>query len=304
MRRSLCIGICLLLTSGPAFGQFQDIENPVHSVGVEVTAGQFSFNDGDFGFGADASKHVFEDVEFPTGEQVTGFAQARTNGDPLPALHVHAGVLASSVPPFGVIPTGVRAHAGATLTYNFRINQDQTPPANPSNLPVQVNYVMTADATGYSVNDNAGYSMEASLDVSALLTTGPRFLFMDRIALNTLDGNTIVASPNLNVPPGSQPFPVIMASRFVIHQVTMRGGAAVGAAGNVHSSEIVLEIDPMLSFHQPTFDEMMGDNTFNLADFYSFEFSPGISNVRIPEPSSPLLTIFAGLICCSRRRRV
>lgn len=58
--------------------------------------------------------------------------------------------------------------------------------------------------------------------------------------------------------------------------------------------------DPVFEFDQQAFDDLMGPDTFSLADFYSFEFSPGAE--LIPEPSSVLLCL-AGLMCFTNRRK-
>jgi hypothetical protein len=48
-------------------------------------------------------------------------------------------------------------------------------------------------------------------------------------------------------------------------------------------------VDPLFEFDQAAFDAEMGANTFNLADNYSFGFSPNIPISDTPEPSSLLL---------------
>jgi hypothetical protein len=48
-------------------------------------------------------------------------------------------------------------------------------------------------------------------------------------------------------------------------------------------------VDPLFEFDQAAFDTEMGANTFNLADNYSFGFSPNIPTNATPEPSSWLL---------------
>jgi hypothetical protein len=59
-------------------------------------------------------------------------------------------------------------------------------------------------------------------------------------------------------------------------------GGLEGAEGNV-------SVDPLFEFDQAAFDTEMGANTFNLADNYSFGFSPNIPTNATPEPSSWLL---------------
>lgn len=57
--------------------------------------------------------------------------------------------------------------------------------------------------------------------------------------------------------------------------------------------------DPLFEFDQATFDTWMGENTFQLSDYYGFEFSPGAEIV--PEPSAAVLGV-AGMAGVMLRR--
>jgi hypothetical protein len=64
------------------------------------------------------------------------------------------------------------------------------------------------------------------------------------------------------------------------------------------SSDCQAVADPTFTFDQATFDAEMGSNTFPLADYYSFEFSPNLTATpppSVPEPSS-LLLLGTGLL--------
>lgn len=61
---------------------------------------------------------------------------------------------------------------------------------------------------------------------------------------------------------------------------------------SAHKSQFLSECssmaDPIFEFDQETFDEIMGEETFPLEDFYAFEFSPNLVR-RVPVPAIMLL---------------
>jgi hypothetical protein len=57
--------------------------------------------------------------------------------------------------------------------------------------------------------------------------------------------------------------------------------------------------DPLFTFDQETFDQAFGENSFPLADYFEFTYSPG--TLVAPEPGSALLFL-AGLAGCFVRR--
>lgn len=61
--------------------------------------------------------------------------------------------------------------------------------------------------------------------------------------------------------------------------------------------------DPTFDFDQVAFDQYaasLGQQTFNLGDFYAFEFSPTVVPNVVPEPASGLLLLFGAAFCLRR----
>lgn len=58
-------------------------------------------------------------------------------------------------------------------------------------------------------------------------------------------------------------------------------------------------VDPIISFDQEAFDELMGENTFNLEEYYHLEFSP----VPVPPAIWLIGSGLIGLIGIARRKR-
>lgn len=56
--------------------------------------------------------------------------------------------------------------------------------------------------------------------------------------------------------------------------------------------------DPLIEFDQQRFDEMMGDQSFSLAENFIIKYSPGLEDYQLPEPSSVILAhlCFVGLL--------
>lgn len=91
-------------------------------------------------------------------------------------------------------------------------------------------------------------------------------------------------------------------------------GAALEAICSVEANEnrnsaCQAVADPTFTFDQAAFDAEMGSNTFLLADYYSFEFSPNMTATPppgIPEPSSLILlgTGLLGLMGVALKRTI
>jgi hypothetical protein len=60
--------------------------------------------------------------------------------------------------------------------------------------------------------------------------------------------------------------------------------------------------DPVISFDQEAFDAIMGEDTFNLDEYYQFEFSP--AEVPLPNSAWLLCSGLLGFSAISRRKKV
>lgn len=287
VRQFICFSISVLLLTANAVAQIE-IDDPFYTMGGFVRGTGYNFQDDDFDLQAFGAFVISGDHTFPNG-QVFGFGTITLEA--IPRIAVRSEISGDG--------GDVLTRTGATFAYDFRINKDLQPPVNVISVPVRFDYLLTVDATNLDP-EAVGYEAVSSVNISRLRPTGgPVQVFNDIVEVRSGSGSLIEQSPE-----GALPFEILTVSTQAVHEVFMSAVAEVGGlipSDEPANHEISAFIDPVITFDQATFDEMMGDRTYPLADFFSIEFSPGILNV--PEPTTTALALAAALCLAFRRYR-
>jgi hypothetical protein len=154
-------------------------------------------------------------------------------------------------------------------------------------VPLRVQAVM-----GGSQGDGAAIGMEMSLKVGPPSNQG----LAAEIGYTNLPNGDFV-SPPINVPIGLTP------TNDDQLQIILRANAAanVSAGGHWLESKGSCYVDPTFAFDQATFDAnaaLLGYQTFPLDQYFALEFSPGLDQLGVPEPSSAALLLLGGILPC------
>jgi hypothetical protein len=154
-------------------------------------------------------------------------------------------------------------HGDASVDYSMAVEETGNPPTSGGTVPVKVTWMGEAQTDGW-----------------AYAITGASFNGYSFIVPGVVD---------FNLTPGNEYSGSVYASC----------SAMATYIYGVGYSECQALSDPVFEFDQAAFDAEMGGNTFPLADYYSFGFSPNLT--AAPEPSSLILfgtwmLCFAGVI--------
>lgn len=187
----------------------------------------------------------------------------------------------------------------AGVNFSMTLGEKATPPEGQS--PAAIPFTVTANMEAYSqAQTYNGYTdtafASASLDVDDLENPSSQSSGHSGVSATGTQDN--VASPSLKIETFPGDTMVIGLSTFI-----NIGGADLAAydkgSNSWYSSGLMgafamAVVDPVFAFDQQAFDEEMGPNTYNLSDYYTFNFSPNMTSV--PEPSTMLL-LGTGLLC-------
>jgi hypothetical protein len=197
------------------------------------------------------------------------------------------------------------AEAGfsASAQYHFEIQPVATVPgAAPSLLPV------TFSAHGEGFSERVGYSLSRSIGVAQLFGSPVSFAdgyvefrteVVDEIAYDPVDseyqGGGFDIARSLRLYP-LYTYGVIVSTACYMWAGPVGQNAAASAGCGAF-------VDPLLSFDQAAFDDLMGSATFPLSDYYRFVFSENVGSV-VPIPATAWLLVGGlGVLGLLRRRR-
>lgn len=195
---------------------------------------------------------------------------------------------------------GARASsANMRMAYGFSIeptNIEGTP--QKSRIPIQISATVTADA-----NTNAEASAVVGFVQGKYRPDDPQFgpigpqdpQFSLGVGVNVLADDTVMDSILWeDFITTSTPYYFILAS--ACEAVPVGPGTPVQCSARA---------DPTIEFDQARFDELMGADTFSLADNFQMLYSPGLEDTAIPIPPSVWLfgSGLLGLIGIARRKK-
>jgi len=202
-------------------------------------------------------------ASLPDGQFLHSTGTSLTTLGLSPAADVQ-GSAQSSVPPFEQAPLDTRVYLTSLATFYTSIHLTALPAPHPvDGIPVIMSWTGETHVTGGAVAT---------------------------IAAEVGNGG-FVGTPGVigfTFAPGEQYSAAVEATCYA------------EAQGNA-SSSCQAVADPVFTFDQAKFDAEMATNTFPLADYYQFEFSPNL----VPEPSSLMLLgsgVAALAIACRCRR--
>jgi hypothetical protein len=207
-----------------------------------------------------------------------------------------AGAETASSNPYGIYGSA-HADAWAHIVYEAAIVGTSTPPFPPPAIPIN----FTLKVGGYALGQ-AAWNATASV---VLAETAQQVLY------KRYDQSTWILSP----PDPTADFPSVPAATdsgtflvggsgvaYVILDADC--GATTSHSAGVPRSTCGAFIDPVFSFNQELFDQEMGEDTYNLADYFEFVLTP------VPVPMfSPFLLygllpgLLAGTGVVAMRRR-
>jgi len=304
MRRFLFAIIAAILLPCHAVMGNPVAENTFHNAiaTIDDSTGHLD-RDEDIGFGSGGQADAFA-VVIPESGSVDGAAQVTVTGSPAPGLYVEASLHADAPPDSQVFPAvDLGVLATASLIYEFVLFEDQSPPisVNILRLPVFWEYILVASA--FEANDNPEVLAGADADLrinSYREGTDAEIVFGAHVQADNGGIN-----PDFEVEPLGDDTGAFLGFLPLNrrYEVVMDARAFVGDNSIKHNvnSSVSAFVDPVLRFDQAAFDEMYGSNTFPLEDYYSFRFSPGISNV--PEPSTALMLCLGLLLLGGRGQK-
>lgn len=126
-----------------------------------------------------------------------------------------------------------------------------------------------------------------ALDKVSLQSEGDTFISPVEY-LKTYEGDDVVVTAETEITMAGNVYPSFY------YDAKTNSWVLTGYGGNLETVSSAY-VDPQFAFDQPAFDALMGPNTFTLADYYEFDFSPNIPIQVVPEPCTMLL-LGSGLI--------
>jgi hypothetical protein len=223
---------------------------------------------------------------FATGSFWRGFEEAKTGPDPPSALANSKSESRGVVGANGlIIGGGYPSFARATLEYQvLLVETAELPDTTPDTLPVPVtvNAFLRASA---SMDGESPFNAAFAFGYAVIAGhTSPRVVAHAPDSSFAVDTSTVVREFTLDV-------------GQVIDVVLFTEARSVASAGPYGFTTVISEatafIDPVFSFNQDAFDETArsgGFPTFDLSQYYAFQYSPGIGPAipgqELPEPGS------------------
>jgi len=191
----------------------------------------------------------------------------------LPSGEIQVGKLNSS----GELEGHDAIEVDGTVTFSVTINAEPGAPPAASIPFLFMPQLMVQCETQTRTDSYYTDTSECEADASASITDSNSGASQSKGVSLSAAGNT-AAYPTLaiNASPGDT-FTIVLSTT-----VGMKGGYFVcGSPGNWYScmhlhAAATADVDPMLQFDQPTFNQQMGANAYNLSQYYSFGVSSNI----------------------------
>jgi len=196
------------------------------------------------------------------------------------------------------------ASSGGSSTFYYGVGVTKGLPSYAPSLDIlQIPITFTASGEITITSTNSSLAL-GNADVS-VYTDAPGFTAGGASAsiINSVGSKSFTKTATLMVPIGT------------VYSVSLYGSGSVSASsvfeydnfGEIFSSraEYVFAVDPTFMFDQAAFDLLYGVNSFDLNEYFAFNFSPNLDVQQpVPEPSTILLlgSGLAGLVGYGRRR--
>lgn len=182
------------------------------------------------------------------------------------------------------------ANAGATMTYYMTIDTLGQAPVEVSSLPVLFSAQGSATVSGGTYTNQTSSRGTASVSLSDWTAGGP--LVSHSLSLLGIGSASFDHTDALDllIPPLGLYYTVQMSANCQARTNLPNTGGDIVSGSTFCSANV----DPLFEFDQTAFDELMGPNTFALADYFAISLSENL--VGLPMNGVPVVSSIALLM--------